>query len=89
MNVARLAGIPDSIVQKAESVAKSFEDEQKTKEQKTSGYFILFSIQRGSMTLEESYGMEQLLSVLEKLKVGNIDQQDLMMVKALWKSFQQ
>ena len=33
MNVARLAGIPEPIVQKAEIVAKNFEDEQKTKEQ--------------------------------------------------------
>lgn len=37
MNVARLAGIPDTIVQKAEIIAKRFEDEQKTKEQKISG----------------------------------------------------
>ena len=37
MNVARLAGIPDSIVQKAEIVAKNFEQEQKSKEKKTNG----------------------------------------------------
>jgi hypothetical protein len=40
------------------------------------------------MTLQESSGVEQLQLILEKLKVGNIDQQDLMIVKTLWKSFQ-
>lgn len=39
------------------------------------------------MTLEESAGIEQLQSIFCKLKVGNLDQQDLMMVKTLWKSF--
>jgi hypothetical protein len=44
--------------------------------------------ERDSMTLQESSGVEQLQLILEKLKVGNIDQQDLMIVKTLWKSFQ-
>ena len=61
------------------------------KEQKNKKHLGIYFLSntRGSMTLEESYGMEQLQSVLEKLKVGNLDQQDLMTVKALWKSFQQ
>ena len=38
MNVARLAGIPEAIVENAEVVAKSFEDEQQSKEQLNSEY---------------------------------------------------
>jgi hypothetical protein len=43
---------------------------------------------RDSISLQESFGMEQLQLILEKLQVGDLDQQDLVMVKTLWKSFQ-
>lgn len=40
------------------------------------------------MTLEQFSGMEQLQLILAKLQVGELDQQDLMMARTLWKSFQ-
>ena len=40
------------------------------------------------MTLEQSSGIDQLWGLLNKMKLGTLSQNDLMVVKTLWKSLQ-